>query len=75
MPQMAINKHSGRQPLSLAKLIDAQEKLSPEVHPPATGVRLTKAAFRRAYYTQEPALIEESTQSGRRMIVLSDKIL
>src|SRR5947207_11290831 len=30
MPQMVINKHSGRQTLSLAKLIDAQEKLSPQ---------------------------------------------
>ena len=33
---MVINKHSGCQTLSLAKLIDAQEKLSPQVHPPAT---------------------------------------
>jgi hypothetical protein len=64
MAQIVINKHSGRQTLSLAKLIDAQEKLSPEVHPPATGIRLTKTAFRRAYYAQEPALIDEKHTIG-----------
>ncbi len=33
---MVVNKHSGCQTLSLANLIDAQEKLSLQVHPPAT---------------------------------------